>query len=593
MMPRKKRRVIIIVAILALILAIAITMLILYLTTDMFKSSRTLFAKYIGQNVEGMTSTYQRIAKNDYNELLQQNKYTTESNVKINFTKNIGTTSENTENSINQMKLEIKGQVDKSNQYNYQDIQLLNKDEKIAKIEYIQNNEVYGIRFSDFFKQYLLVRNENLNQIIQGDKIPEKIDLNDLKNVLQLSEEEKQNLKTKYLTIINTNVAKESFSKQKDQTIEINKKNVNVNAYTLTLTKEQMNNLYIKMLEEVKQDEIILAKMDEIQALLDKYQLGEENTNARDEFVESIDERITKIIQNNIGQEEAKIIVYENYHNTVRTVIQNPEYEITLDVLSLQNENYIQLSYQDIENKIEQVITYKKEENQTTSSIKMIEGQETKEYSLVSNEKTDGNSRNKNMIATYEDGSNRVEANIEQKNNIVTEFENEITLNEENAINLSDLEQEEVQNVMGQVTQKLFTEITDLVTNKINGQDILEVVQSISIVPNRQTIEGNGVSETERKRYNSKFEILQGNELEGEDVLTLIDAIEENFANMEVVSSTKLKLKLEQFASNKEVANTLREFIEENSRETYSAKVQYDETTGLVNAILLTILEED
>ena len=162
MMPRKKRRVIIIVAILALILAIAITMLILYLTTDMFKSSRTLFAKYIGQNVEGMTSTYQRIAKNDYNELLQQNKYTTESNVKINFTKNIGTTSENTENSINQMKLEIKGQVDKSNQYNYQDIQLLNKDEKIAKIEYIQNNEVYGIRFSDFFKQYLLVRNQSL-----------------------------------------------------------------------------------------------------------------------------------------------------------------------------------------------------------------------------------------------------------------------------------------------------------------------------------------------------------------------------------------------------------------------------------------------
>ena len=41
------------------------------------------------------------------------------------------------------------------------------------------------------------------------------------------------------------------------------------------------------------------------------------------------------------------------------------------------------------------------------------------------------------------------------------------------------------------------------------------------------------------------------------------------------------------------MANTLREFIEENSRETYSAKVQYDETTGLVNAILLTILEED
>lgn len=591
MMPRKKRRVIIIVAILAVVLAIAITMLTLYLTTDMFKSSRTLFAKYMGQNVEGITSAYQRIAKNDYNELLQQNKYTTESKVKINYTKNIGTTSENTENSVNQMELQIKGQVDKQNQYNYQDIQLLNKEEKIAKIEYLQNNDIYGIRFSDLFKQYLLVRNENLNQIVQGENVPEKIDLNDFKNILQFSEEEKQSLKTKYLAIIDANIAKENFSKQKDQTIEINKKNVNVNAYTLTLTKEQMNNLYIKMLEELKQDEIILTKMDEIQTLLDKYQLGE-NTNTREGFIESIEDLITEITKNNIGQEEVKIIVYENYHNTVRTVIQNPEYEITLDVLSLQNENYIQLSYQDIENKTEQVITYKKEENETTSRIKMTEGQETKEYSLVSSEKVDGNSRNKNMLATYEDGSNKVEANIEQKNDIVADFEDEIEINEKNAINLSDLKQEEAQNVMGQVTERLMTEIVDLTTNKMNMQDLLEVIQAIDIIPNKQTIEGNGVSETERKRYNSKFEILQGNELEGEAVLTLIDAIEENFANMEVVSSTQLRLKLEQFTSNKEVADNLREFIEDNNREKYSAKVEYDETTGLVNAFLLTILED-
>lgn len=590
-MPRKKRRAIILVAILTVIVAIITTLLILYFTTDMFKSSRTLFAKYIGQNVEGITTAYQRIAKNDYNELLQQNKYTTESKVKINYTKNIGTTSENTENSINQMELQIKGQVDKQNQYNYQDIQLLNKEEKIAKIEYIQDAELYGIRFSDLFKQYLLVRNENLNQILQGDNIPENIDLNDFKNVLKFSEEEKQNLKTKYLAIIDTNIAKESFSKEKDQTIEINNKNVNVNAYTLTLTKEQMNNLYIKMLEELKQDEIILAKMEEMQTVLNKYQLGE-NTNTREEFAESIEELIAEITKNNIGQEEAKIIVYENYHNTVRTVIQNPQYEITLDVLSLQNENYIQLSYQDIENKAEQIITYKKEESQTTSSIKMTEGRETKQYSLVTNEKIEGNSRNKNMIASYEDSSNRVEATIEQKNDIVTDFENEIQINEENAINFSDLKQEEIQNVMGQVTERLLAEVMDLTTNKINMQDLLEVIQTISIVPNRQNIEGNGVSETERKRYNSKFEILQGNELEGEDVLTLIDAIEENFANMEVVSGTQLRLKLEQFTSNDEVASTLRDFIEENDREKYRAKVEYDENTGLVNAFLLTILEE-
>ena len=502
----------------------------------------------------------------------------------------MGTTSENAQNSINQLRLEIKGQTDKVNQYNYQDIQLLNNDEKVAKIEYIQNENTYGIRFSDLFKEYLLVKNENLNALLGVDSLPDKIDLNDFKNVFQFSKEEKQNMKNKYISIINTNIAKESFSKQKDQTIEIDRKKVNVNAYTLTLTKEQMNQLYIKILEEVKQDEIILSKLDALQAVFAKYQM-EKIANPRESFVKSIDEMIESINKNNIGQEESKIIVYENYHNTVRTVIQNPEYEITIDVLSLTTDNHIQVNYRDIANKKEQQLTYKKEEETTTIDLKNLEGQKTVEYSLVTNQKVEGNSCDKNIVAKFEDNSNKVEANIEQKINLVDSFDDQVVPSQENAINLSELGEEQLQSIMEQVTTVLSEKINELTTTVISVEDLVNVLKTIRVIPDEFVIEGNGVTEIERNRFNSRFEILKGENLENETILKLIDAIKDNFADIEIASNTELRLKIERFNKNEEAVTKLSNFIEENRNKKYNVTIEYDEETGLVNAILLTILE--
>lgn len=70
--------------------------------------------------------------KNEYDKLLEQNQYITQTQVKVNYTENIGRSLENTKNSNNQLKLKINGQTDRKNQYNYQDIRLLKKDEKIS-----------------------------------------------------------------------------------------------------------------------------------------------------------------------------------------------------------------------------------------------------------------------------------------------------------------------------------------------------------------------------------------------------------------------------------------------------------------------------
>lgn len=600
MMPRKTRRMIAIVSVIVLLSIIAIAFLVLYMNTDMFKSSSTLFTKYIAQNLENMEAVYDRVGASDYNTLLQENKYTKETQVKVNYTANIGTSLENTQNSISQLKLKISGQTDNSNQYKYQDINLLSNDEKVAEIEYIQNGITHGIRFSDLFNQYILANNENLKELFQKmgyteeqlENIPDTIEFdNDLKSIFQFSKEEKQNLKTKYISIINSNVSKDNFSKQKEQTIQIDGKNIKANSYVLKVTKEQLNNMYIKMLEEAKQDETILTKIDKLQTILQSYQF-DETINLRERFVRKLESLITDITKNNIGKEEAKLIVYENNQTTIRTVIQYPDYEINIDVLSSQTEDYLQISYQNATSEIEKVLTYKKKSEETSIVFMNKKDEKTTQYSFVVNEKVEGYHCQKNIVASYKDNSNRVEATVEQKINIVNSFENEIVLEDGNAINLSELETEQVQAILERVNSSVSEKMNEITTNVLKMQDLRNLGEALGVIERNQFLEAMGITETEKNRFNSKFEILQGEELDSSTILNLINAIQENLIDLEVVSNTELKLKLDRLNKKEELAATLSSFIENNKNRKYNVKVEYDEEAGLVSDILLTMLEK-
>lgn len=591
MMPRKKRKIILIVSIISIVAMIAMTLIFLYITTDSFKSSRTLFCKYLGQNVENWGAMQSENKQSEYEELLEQSKYTTNTEVTVNYTENVGTDLENTENVINELKLEIKGQTDNSKEYNYQDIHLLKNDEKLSELEYIQSGEVKGIRFPELFSQYLVASKDDVKEILQKtgqeeqetSKLWQKIDFNGFPS---LTPTEQQTIKNKYINLINRNLSKDNFSKQKNQTIQMDGKAINVNAYTLTLTKEQMNSIYLKILEEMKQDEIILKKIDDLQIWLEPYQM-EAEMNLREEFIQKIDSLMSDITRNNIGQEQAKITVYENYHTTVRTVIQNPEYEITIDLLSLSEENYVQFSYQDEKNKKKQVVTYKKTGRQTSIDFERTEKEQTKKYQLVNNQKVNGNQCEKNKAFLYEDDSNKVEASIKQEINIVDIAEEDVIQKEENFINLSELEEEQLQTILEQAKAKISEETTK-VTNHVKKEEVLQVLKVVGLVKENQNFENTGITETEKKRFNSKFEILQGENLENKVILNLIDAIKSNLVDIEVVSGTELKLKLDRLRNNEEVVTNLTTFMEESKNQKYNAKVEYDETTGLVSSIVLT-----
>lgn len=593
MIPRKKRRLILIISILLVILMIFTAFVLVYINTDMFKSNKTLFMKYLGQNTENLNQIYTQITqKNDYENSLEQNKYTVNTQINVNNTENLGTTEENTDNVINQLKIVSDGQVDIANQYNYQKMNLYKNGESLLGLEYIQNSNTYGLRFSDLFQQFLLVDNNNLQDLYSKlgysdeeiSNIPNQIDIGQFSiDGLLLTNEEEESLANKYIQIIENGLLNQNFSKQENQTIEIDGKNVQTNSYSVTLTKEQLNNLYLALLEQLKNEEVILGKLDTLQIKDDNSQ------SLRDSFIDGIDELISQINQNNIGQDETTITVYENMKNTVRTSIQTNEYEINLDFLSTNGENFIQYSEDNNSNDTTKKFALSKNNGDMEINIITTEGEIENNYTIKQTKELSGNSMTKTISARYEDSDNRVEAYVTQNYQTVTQFNDGITLDNQNSIKLNDLEQEELQSLMTTVTDNVNNKIAEIQA-EIDMQEIQQVLVNAQLLEEGQNIESNGVTESEKTRHNSQFEMLRGQNLDAERVLNAINASQNYINNLEVVSNTELRIVLDRTTNNPVVVTTLQTFMEEHGRESYNIDVDYDENTGLVDALVLTIV---
>ena len=301
MMTKKKRRLVLIIIIVLILVILATTFLVLYLNTDMFKSNQTLFVKYIGKNADNLKALESIINETEYEGQLTTTPYNINMEATVNYTQNIGTTEENANNGINQLKLTVEGQTDNNNGYDYRNIKLLKSDEQVAQVEYLHSSNNYGVKFSDLFNQFLVSENTNLKELFrkmgytdeQLQNIPDTVSLNtEFLNEIRFSDEELTSLGNKYVSIIGQNISTENFSKQSRQAITINGQNYITNAYVLTLTKEQLNTIYINLLQAVEQDETILNKIEILQNKIDEVSLGNNNINLKEELTNAIDLRI-------------------------------------------------------------------------------------------------------------------------------------------------------------------------------------------------------------------------------------------------------------------------------------------------------------
>ena len=593
MKKQKTRKIIIIISIVILALLIIGIFTALYLTTDMFKSNEMLFAKYLGQNIENFDTIKNEFFIDEVKEF-KEGKYSNNTEIEFNYIDDVGTSNENADNIINSLKLQINGSKSKEENYNYKKMNLLKNDENLLSLEYINVNNEYGIRFSDLYKQFVIVENENLTELqnkignnSETVKLPENIDFNiNVQELFDFSQEEKEKIQEKYLNVIINNRTKENFSKQKNSKIQVNNQEILADSYTLTLTKEQLNDIYIKFLEEIKKDDIILGKIEKIEQNIVNYGI---EYDLKNEFINSIDETIQNIISNNIGSEETKIIVYVKNGYTLKTVIQVPEYEIEIDSIKSQ---YLKINYYTLKNQTNLSIKFLKEnDNKNLEIIRNYKDEDIKTLNINKKTEVVQEEAKVNSTIKYEDNSNKL--NIESKQILkkLEEVPDKIVLDDENSIKLNDLNETQMQNLLNGIEQGITSEYNEI-ASKLNGNEIVDMLYNLGII--KETVDldfTNQLSQTEIDRFNVQFEFIKGEKIKNEDVLKNIEAIKNYIINIEKNGENEIKIEIDMNQNNLEKANEVYKIVSESKKD-YDILAEHDEENGLIKYIVLKINEE-
>lgn len=618
MMARKKRIAILVVSIVLVVLAIAGTMIYLYLKTDAFKSNETLFAKYFMQSFNAIDTI-----KNDdllgIDDTLNTNKYTSELNGKIEYTKNVETNNEDKNSSINQIGLNVKSNTDKSNEYDYKNITIGSNNENYIGLEYLKNQNNYGIKLKNInqFASNNDEENKLLTELGLG-KLNVLISDIDINSICNFSDQEKQNLIETYTKIVTSNVSKDKYYRQRSTLITVNNQDVNTNAYYIKMTIEEYNNLYIKILEQLKEDEIILSRIDTIETTIKEiYPDYTSEETLRKKFISNIEDKIKDIQNNNIGSEEVKITVYENKGTTVRVAIEKTTEKILLDLYGGTSIKFdiSKIGYETTEK------TFTIEKTSESNAEKTLIEYENKKndeilnsFKLEYNQTLESDAIAKNTEITITKDKYKGIFNIENNIKIVDDFENQIKL--ENNVEVNKL-QDEQKNIIMNILKTNMQNQLDSLYAVASISDYENMLQNLGVMRKKSIqISSTGeVTELERTRFNSQFEFFASSDLTSDNIKELLNTAKDNFEDMKVLLKTgevqdldmeKLNSSMEASEYKKSIAEILfyikrnsnneqkiedtNEYLK-NNNDKYTVSIEYD-SDKLVRIIRVKIQEQ-
>ena len=605
MMPRKKRRAILISVILIVLIIVAIICIVLYATTDMFKSNDVLFEKYARQLFNNLDNVLNEDHMSEMEEVLNNNKLTSNTTATINYNEN-GDTS----NPINNIQMNIDGEEEKTTGYNYKDITITQNDETVAGVEYIEDGNIAGVRLNGI-RQYLStnIDSDNENEIYSLYELIHT----DIQGLLGLNLDEWNTLKEKYIGMIWGNIANATFSKQTGMAIEINGMQYNTNVYSITITKEQFNNIYIQVLEELEKDEIILSKLEDIDNKINEYhnfmQDGE-TSNLKQDFIDEISNTIQKIQNFNIGNDERTISVFESNGVAISLSIDTEEDFMGLDIVNAEGTNFINILRNEKiedgeeENSLDLKIEKTAAINDETIHIQyetVEEGKETTNECSISR-KMENSNVNSDVHISRSVNQNTIEIAIQTVTNIVNDFEEKEELVEnENNIMLENLNDEQKENVRNNIDQNIANQLSTFL-QVVPIENINQMLISLDLMEEElDDLSGEGtVTEVEKNRFNSTFELFEGEHITKERVEELIDIAKEDLEDVRITNyreqgderiPLEYRLVIERDVDNTELAESVIDYIEEKYTQEFSVRLEYDETTGLVNNIYITVME--
>lgn len=582
---------IIIIILIMLIFVVAIGGTILCLTTDMLKSSETLFKKYISQDVQNIANVFE-VSKEEKNiDLLRKTDYIENSKATLKYLE-----KENDEEEVYEIKGNAVGK--SSENASYRNITASYGENTLMSIDLLKQNNMYGFRLANLVQQFVSVENATVPYFVSslgmdGSRFSEKLSGVDISGILDFSDEEIEKLAENYSDLIFSDIDGKHYSSKKNVLRTLNnKQSVTTNAYSLTLTKNEMDKIYKKILNQAIKDEILLSKLDLIDSKIQEMGIIEkEGKSLKEQYINNLQKIIDSIEYQGEDTRKTIITVYESKGTTVRTTIENEDKQIILD---LDNTEGTTLSLKTIEldgqEEVSKLYTLGKADTESGRKRVLGYSDATQEADITINTVQTEEEINIEVNANYKN-ANITNLSFNSETNIKLAANEALPVNfeDKNNILLNNYEGEKALSILEDLKNRAITSI-ETSQASVNTKLLNKIILVIDEVEQERKQQEEDDIKRQIDKFNNKFIFSEGENIEKEYVLKLIKTAGENMTDYKVISGNQIKIFIKENSKNEEKANEIYSAINE-SRATFNIKLNYGQD-GYVESIDITVYEK-
>lgn len=563
----------------------------LYIETDLFKEKDMLFQKYLAQGLSEVVQDIDVSNIENYFIELQKQDYSKKTEIDLKF-------SEKEDDQPELYNINGAAIVNNSDQTSYRKLVAKYGEEELLNTEFLERENMYGLRFSNIVKQFVTFENSNISYVIssmgyKGQYLSEKLNKADAVSLLKFSDEEKSSLQNKYINIIFSDVNKKSYSKTLNSTITLgNGQSVTTTAYSLVVNKNELDRMYKRLLSQLAEDEIILNKLDAVQKKFEEAGFTlQEGESLKDKYSSSLKQKANEIEYEGTDTRKIMFTVYQANKNTLRIEVKDETQQINLDMLALNGENTLYLktikntndgqdvrSYSlgcnDEENRIIRKISYAENDNVNfNTEIEFTNSQNRKDINF------EGKYSDKNIKDFSFTG--KEELDFSQKAKIPVAF------NDENNIVLNDYDGEKINSILKELKLRVISNLNET-QSKINTKMLNNILIMIDNREKRLAQEELENIELQKKRFNNKFELYKGQDLKYNTIINLLKSAKYNMKDYKVENG-KIEILIEKGVENEAKAAEIEPSIT-NDR-TYNVDIKYSKD-GVINAIIISVYKK-
>lgn len=567
MNQKKKTKVLLIIIIVLFVILLLAGGAFAYFATDIFKSDKELFFKYISQ----ISDSEKGFLNDDLNNYLEK-KETIPYNNQGNFSVNISE-DENEEQykNVNNFNIDFSGQVDTQNKKVFQNIILNYSNDVNLQLNYKQIEDKYGIQTNDVSSKFITIDINELNKLSSSSltaddyvKTAKKI-----QNMGKVKLEKAQlgDELNKYKDVLNEQLKPELFSKVKDENLE---------GYKLALEGEDLKNVIIKLLETLKEDQTVLEKINE-------YLKNNQNNNKiTSNDIDDIIEEIKQVEE--LDNKKIDIIVYKE-----KNIISKVTLSVDDAVFSIRN--YSDKNSQ----KIEMEVSY--QNNQILKTAIIFDG-------LQSIQNVKENYEIELNLENYTSISRLNSSDSNRNSSYFTKYKYKL-INDINFTNSSDIEEFTDNNsliltnynsdVTSSFLNSLFQRIQDINERDMkklglnpNENPIMQVIPDIGVYTTNVDYminANNEMSELEINTFNNKFEMYQSTNLSPQTVKGLLTTISLNNENSEGYKIKEINFEGEEYEASEQNITFVKSDID--MEKNYRVEFEKDQDTGIIYRVII------